>query len=177
MLHALLQWRIRNINQSLKTQNTPHCSPFRVPFVMNLEKIDRVIMVSYYILPMSGCVELPMYVPNCSVWLDAIWMPPWMQFLPQDVALSIHLSDNRFTARPPATTVVSPPRKWAPWVHISTPQSASARFFAKCPLHACALYIPSLNNWQLTDVDGSTVKWIRRTVVEPLLKIYWHSGG
>ena len=33
------------------------------------------------------------------------------QFLPQDVAFSIHLSDNRFTARPLATTVVSPPRK------------------------------------------------------------------
>ena len=58
------------------------------------------------------------------------------QFLPHDVAFSIHLSDNRFTARPLATTLVSPPRKWAPWVDISTPQSASARFFAKCPLRA-----------------------------------------
>ena len=86
-------------------------------------------------------------------------------FLPQDVAFSIHLSDNRFTARPLSTTVVSPPRKWAPWVDISSPQPASARFFAKCPLRACALYIPSLNNWQLTEVDGRAVKWVRRTVV------------
>ena len=100
---------------------------------------------------------------------------PYGHFLPQDVAFSIHLSDNRFTARPLATTVVSPPRKWAPWVDISTPQSASARFFAKCPIPAYALYIPSLNNWQLTDVDWSAVKWLRRTVVDPLLKIYWYS--
>ena len=98
-------------------------------------------------------------------------------FLPQDVAFSIHLSDNRFTARPLPTTVVSPPRKWAPWVDISSPQPASARFFAKWPLRACALYIPSLNNWQLTEVDGRAVKWVRRTVVEPLLKMYWHSDG
>ena len=103
--------------------------------------------------------------------------PMYNQFLPQDVAFSIHISDNRFTARPLSTTVVSPPRKWAPWVDISSPQPASARFFAKCPLRACALYIPSLNNWQLTDVDGRAVKWVRRTVVELLLKIYWHSGG
>ena len=116
------------------------------------------------------------YIINSSP-PSAAYMRQWIQFLPQDVAFSIHLSDNRFTARPLATTVVSPPRKWAPWVDISTPQSASARFFGKCPLRACALYIPSLNNWQLTDVDGSAVKWIRRTVVEPLLKIYWHSGG
>ena len=94
------------------------------------------------------------------------------QFLPQDVAFSIHLSDNRFTARPLATTVVSPPRKLAPWVDISWPQPASARFFAKCLLSACALYIPLLNNWELTDVNGRAVKWVRRTVVEPLLKIY-----
>ena len=50
--------------------------------------------------------------------------------------------------------------------------SKRALFRKRCPLRACALYIPSLNNWQLTDVDGSAVKWIRRTVVEPLLKIY-----
>ena len=105
------------------------------------------------------------------------YMCRWTQFLPQDVAFSIHLSDNRFSARPLATTVVSPPRKWAPWVDISTPQSASARFFAKCPIPAYALYIPSLNSWQLTDVDGSAVKWLIRTVVDPLLKIYWHSVG
>ena len=91
--------------------------------------------------------------------------PIGKQFLPQDVAFSIHLSDNRFTARPLSTTVVSPPRKWAPWVDIGSPQPASARFFAKCPLRACALYIPSLNNWQLTEVDGRAVKWVRRTVV------------
>ena len=91
------------------------------------------------------------------------------QFLPQDVAFSIHLSDNRFAARPLATTVVSPQRKLAPWVDISSPQPASARFFAKCLLSACALYIPLLNNWELTDVNGRAVKWVRRTVVEPLL--------
>ena len=104
-------------------------------------------------------------------------VPATGQFLPQDVAFSIHLSDNRFTARPLSTTVVSPPRKWAPWVDISSPQPASARFFAKWPLRACALYIPSLNNWQLTEVDGRAVKCVRRTVVEPLLKMYWHSDG
>ena len=76
-----------------------------------------------------------------------------MQFLPQDVAFSIHLSDNRFTARPLSTTVVSPPRKWAPWVDISSPQPASARFFAKCPLR-CLCFLHSV-------IEQLTINWCR----------------
>ena len=77
-----------------------------------LKKLDSVLSIS---------VGINTY----NMWL----MEHLPQFLPQDVAFSIHLSDNRFTARPLATTVVSPPRKLAPWVDIGTPQSASARFF------------------------------------------------
>ena len=97
------------------------------------------------------------------------------QFLTQDVAFSIHLSDNRFTARPLATTVVSPPRKSERHEWLSVRHNQQARAFLPTP--CCVLYIPPLNNWQLTEVDGSAVKWVRRTVVEPLLKIYRHSGG
>ena len=55
---------------------------------------------------------------------------------------AFNLSDNWFTARPLATTVVSPPRKWAPRLDISTPQWASVRFFRKVTAPCCALY-----NW------------------------------
>ena len=58
--------------------------------------------------------------------------------------------------------------------------SKRALFRKRCPLRACALYIPSLNNWQLTDVDGSAVKWIRRTascrtVTKDILSFRWLS--
>ena len=103
---------------------------------------------------MVGWVDVPY-----SDWGDfrrrrAADISSYNQFLPQDVAFSIHLSDNRFTARPLATTVVSPPRKWAPWVDISTPQSASARFFGKCPLRPCLCFVHSV-------IEQLTINWCR----------------
>ena len=44
--------------------------------------------------------------------------------------------------------------------------------FRKVPAPCLCSDIPLLNNWELTEVNGRAVKWVRRTVVEPLLKIY-----
>ena len=96
-------------------------------------------------------------------------------FLPQDVDFTIHLSDNWLITHPLATTVVSPPRKWALWVETSTPQSTSASF-CEMPV-LCLCLVQSVIEQLALYVDGIIVKWVRRIVVELLLNIYWHSNG
>ena len=95
------------------------------------------------------------------------------QFLTQDITFSIHLSDNRFTACPLLTAVVSAPTKWAPWVDISSPQPASARFFAKCLCFVHSVIEQLAFNWCRWERRQMTLKNSCRTVTKDILTFRW----